>query len=208
MSTSIRITGIATVCCVLALAQGGAPGGGAGRGGGRGRGPVNPLLNGNPYVSPQEVQGGPIPRLPDGKPDLQGAWSQRTIGNSMSMFSIEKTDGHPKSGIPRTAGIIVDPPDGVIPYTPEARARQVDLSENHMVEESDAHCFLGGVPHQMYTPFGMRILQPPGYTVFTWEFMHAYRIVPMDGRPHVAPASTCGRAIRAGSGTATPWSST
>lgn len=184
-------------CCALALAQGPPPNGGApgaggppGRGGGRGaaRGPVNPLLNGNPYVSPQEVKGGPIARLPDGKPDLQGAWSQRTIGNSMSMFSIEKTDGHPVTNIPRTAGVIIDPPDGVIPYKPEARARQVDLMEHHMVEESDARCFLGGVPHQMYTPFGMRILQPPGYTVFTWEFMHAYRIVPMDGRPHIDPS--------------------
>jgi hypothetical protein len=39
----------------------------------------------------------------------------------------------------------------------------------------------------MYTPFGMRILQPPGYTVMTWEFMHAYRIITMDGRPHIDP---------------------
>src|SRR5277367_742565 len=69
--------------------------------GGRGRGPVDPLLNGNPYVSPQEVKGGAFTRLPDGKPDLQGAWLQRTIGNSMSMYSIEKTDGHPKTNIPR-----------------------------------------------------------------------------------------------------------
>jgi len=181
----LRIAGVAVGCCAvglfvtapLALAQGG-----------RGRGPVDPLLNGNPYVSPQEVKGGPVLRLPDGKPDLQGAWSQRTAGNSMSMYSVEKTYGHPKTSIPRTAGIIVDPPDGVIPYRPEYRQRQIDLGENHMVEESDARCFLGGVPHQMYTPFGMRILQPPGYTVFTWEFMHAYRIVPMDGRPHLDPS--------------------
>jgi len=152
-----------------------------------GRGPVDPLLNGNPYVSPQEVKGGPIPRLPDGKPDLQGAWLQRTIGNSMSMYSIEKTSGHPKTQIPATAGIIVDPPDGQIPYTPEARKKQIDLGENHMVEESDAHCFMGGVPHSMFTPFGMRIVQPPNYVVFTWEFMHSYRIVPLDGRPHVDP---------------------
>src|SRR5438552_18641999 len=104
---------------------------------GRG-GNVNPLLNGNPYVSPAEVKGGPILRMPDGKPDLQGAWLQRTIGNSMSMYSIENTPGHPKTSIPRTAGIVVDPADGVIPYQPWARAREVDLSENHMVEESDA----------------------------------------------------------------------
>ncbi len=161
---------------------------GQGQGKGGGRGPVDPLLNGNPYVSPQEVKGGPIVRLPDGKPDLQGAWLQRTIGNSMSMYSIEQTPGHPKTSIPKTAGIVVDPPDGVIPYQPWARQKEIDLSENHMVEESDAHCLLGGVPHQMYTPFGMRILQPPGYVVMTWEFMHAYRIIPLDGRPHVDPS--------------------
>ena len=155
---------------------------------GPGRGPVNPLLNGNPYVSPPEVKGGPVPRLPDGKPDLQGAWSQRTNGNSMSMFSVEKTNGHPKTSIPRTAGVIIDPADGVIPYQDWARQKQIDLSENHMIEESDAHCFLGGLPHQMYTPFGMRILQPPGFVVMTWEFMHAYRIIPLDGRPHIDPS--------------------
>jgi hypothetical protein len=155
--------------------------------GGPPRGPVNPLLNGNPYVSPQEVKGGPVPRLPDGKPDLQGAWSQRTIGNSMSMFSIEKTAGHPKTNIPRTAGVIIDPPDGVIPYQDWARQKQIDLSENHMIEESDAHCFMGGFPHSMFTPFGLRILQPPGFVVMTWEFMHAFRIIPLDGRPHIDP---------------------
>ena len=163
--------------------RGGAPGG-APPGG---RGPVNPLLNGNPYVSPQEVKGGPIARMPDGHPDIQGAWSQRTAGNSMSMYSVEKTDGHPKTSIPRTAGVIVDPPDGVIPYRPEYRQRQIDVGENHMTEESDAHCFLGGYPHQMYTPFGLRILQPPGQVVMTWEFMHAYRVIPLDGRPHIDP---------------------
>src|SRR5579863_9173241 len=92
---------------------------------GPGRGPVDPLLNGNPYVSPQEVKGGPIVRLPDGKPDLQGAWLQRTIGNSMSMYSIEATPGHPKTSIPKTAGIVVDPPDGVIPYQPWARQKEI-----------------------------------------------------------------------------------
>lgn len=148
------------------------------------RPPVSPLLNGNPYISPVEVKGGPIARLPDGKPDIQGTWLQRTIGNSMSMFSIEKTPGRPKQAIPPTRGIIVDPPDGVIPYKPGMREKQIDLGENHMIEESDAHCLMGGYPHTMYTPFGMRILQPPGYVSMIWEFMHSYRIIPLDGRPH------------------------
>jgi hypothetical protein len=57
-----------------------------------------------------------------------------------------------------------------------------------MIEESDAHCLLGGYPHQMYTPFGLRIVQPPGYVAMIWEFMHAYRIIPLDGRPHPDPS--------------------
>ena len=145
---------------------------------------VNPLLIANVYASPPEVKGGPAPRLPDGKPDLQGVWLQRTTG-ATSMASIEAVPA--KGNAPARKGIIVDPPDGRIPYQPWAREKQIDLEEHHMIEESDAHCFTGGSPHQMYTPFSMRILQPPGEVVFAWEYMHAYKIVPLDGRPHIDP---------------------
>jgi hypothetical protein len=56
-----------------------------------------------------------------------------------------------------------------------------------MIEESDAHCLLGGLPHVMFTPFAFRLLQPPGQVAMVWEFMHAYRIIPLDGRPHFDP---------------------
>jgi hypothetical protein len=144
--------------------------------------PVNPLLAPNPYVSPPEVKGGPVPRLPDGKPDLQGVWLVRAPGNSMSMLSVETLGG---GGRGARKGVIVDPPDGKIPYQPWARAKQEDLAANHMNEESDAHCLLGGFPHASYTPFGFRVLQPPNEVVMVWEFMHAYRVIPLDGRPHL-----------------------
>ena len=54
---------------------------------------TNPLLNGNPYISPPEVKGGPVLRLPDGKPDLQGVWLVRSGNNSMSMISVEAIAG-------------------------------------------------------------------------------------------------------------------
>lgn len=142
-------------------------------------GQQDPLLSGNPYASPKEVKGGPIPRLPDGKPDLQGGWLPRTTATS-PMINIESAGAR--------AGIVVDPPDGKIPYQPWARQKQMDLFKNHMKEEADLHCYVGGVPHQMYAPFGMRILQPHGSVVFTWEYMHAYRVVPLDGRPHIDPS--------------------
>jgi hypothetical protein len=141
----------------------------------------NPFLTPNPYVSPPEVKGGPVPRLPDGKPDLQGVWSVRALGNSMSMLSVEAGG----EGRGARKGVIVDPADGKIPYQPWARQKQIDLAQNHMLEESDAHCLLGGFPHAMFTPFGVRFLQPPGQVVMVWEFMHAYRVIPLDGRPHL-----------------------
>ncbi len=142
---------------------------------------VNPLLTPNPYNSPPEVKGGPVPRLPGGKPDLQGVWLVRAPGNSMSMLSVETLPG----GRGPRKGVITDPPDGKIPYQPWARQKQQDLAKNHMVEESDAHCLLGGFPHASFTPFGFRVLQPPGEVVMVWEFMHAYRVIPLDGRPHI-----------------------
>lgn len=142
---------------------------------------VNPLLTPNPYNSPPEVKGGPVQRLPDGKPDMQGVWLVRVPGNSMSMLSVETLTS--ARGVRK--GVITDPPDGKIPYQPWARQKQVDLAKNHMIEESDAHCLLGGFPHASFTPFGFRLLQPPGEVAMVWEFMHAYRVIPMDGRPHL-----------------------
>ena len=37
----------------------------------------------------------------------------------------------------RQKGSIVDPPGGMIPYKPEARAKQADLKKNHMIDEPD-----------------------------------------------------------------------
>ncbi len=146
---------------------------------------ANPLLDVDPYISAHMETGGSVPRLPDGKPDLQGTWLERTADGSMPMYSIERTPGRPQAEIPAGDGVIVDPPDGLIPYQPWARQKQIDLEENHMLEQSDAHCYVGGVPHMMFAPFGMRILQPPGYVVMTWEYMHGYRIIPLNAGPPV-----------------------
>ena len=94
--------------------------------------------------------------MPDGAPDLHGYWTARGNG----AFSIEATAARPKEGIPAGRGIIVDPPDGEIPYQPWAREKELDLSTNHMIEESDAHCYPSGIPHMGYAQFGYQIMQP------------------------------------------------
>ena len=137
-----------------------------------------------PYWQPPVVKGGPVPRLPDGKPDMQGYWAARF---NQAIYDIED---HPvaRPAIPAGKGAIVDPPGGKIPYKPEAAAKAKDLRENHVYEEPEAHCFMSGVPHTAYQQFGFQILQPAGHFILAYEYAHSYRIVPTDGRPHIAPS--------------------
>jgi hypothetical protein len=136
-----------------------------------------------PYWAPPVVKGGPVPRLPDGKPDLQGFYATRF---NAAIFEVQD---HPvaRIGIAAGKGAIVDPADGKIPYTPAAAAKAKDLGENHMFEEPEAHCFESGVPHSAYQQFGFQIAQAPGYLLIMFEYAHSIRIIPTDGRAHIAP---------------------
>ena len=127
---------------------------------------------------------GPVKRLADGKPDLQGFWETR---NFFSAFDLE-THTVATLEIPVGKGVVVDPPDGKIPYQPWALAKKQEHLNSHLADDPQAHCFLSGVPRQTYTPFGFQILQPEGNLVFFYEAFHAYRIIHMNTRPHPDPA--------------------
>jgi len=126
---------------------------------------------------------GPFTRLPDGHPDFQGFWN--AANNGGAVFEVQN---HPvaKRGVGAGKGAVVDPPDGFIPYQPWAKEKAANLFEAHMDQEPELHCFESGVPHQNFVQFGFQMVQTPGYLVMTWEFMHSYRIIPTDGRPHIA----------------------
>jgi hypothetical protein len=74
--------------------------------------------------------------------------------------------------------------DGKVPYTATARAKSDDLIANGMFHEPELHCYMSGVPHNMWVQFGQQTLQTKDYVVFNWEFMHSRRIIPLDNRPH------------------------
>jgi hypothetical protein len=97
-----------------------------GRGGGAGRG-------GGPPAPP-----GPVPRTADGKPDLRGVWSGASGGFTHTAL-IEKHEGG--FGILAGESIIIDPPDGVIPYKPEALAeRNRRRDDINAYEDRASHC--------------------------------------------------------------------
>jgi len=123
-------------------------------------------------------------RLADGKPDMQGYWETRNFFSAFDLETHEKAE----FGVPAGHGVVVDPPNGKIPYQPWALEKKKDILEHHLFDDPQAHCWLSGVPRQMYTPFGFQILQPPGYMVLLYEAFHSYRIIPLDGRPHASAA--------------------
>ena len=96
----------------------------------------------------------------------------------------------------RTA-LIVDPPDGRIPFTPEGRQRREarwDLlrrpargPEDRTPGERCVHHFKTGPPMTGGSDNNhLRLLQAPGYVVVWTEQIHDARIVPLDGRPKIA----------------------
>lgn len=129
------------------------------------------------------------PRLPDGTPDLQGLYQPVNPGG-MPGNNIEE---HPPSFLrPGGKSFIIDPADGKIPYQPWALAeRDRRRSPAHSYDDPEGHCFLSGVPRQMYISGGggvFQVLQTPGYVLILHEYIHAYRIIPTDNRKHLPPA--------------------
>jgi len=134
----------------------------------------------------------PPARTADGQPDVQGAWRAVNGGtHSIDPAKSSATDFEERlSGkVTPTASRVVDPPDGHIPYQPWARELQKKLEAEYENPTRPEHidtqtrCFVPGIPRLYYFPT-FRIIQPPGMVVFVWDEYHAYRVVPLDGRPH------------------------
>ena len=137
----------------------------------------------------------PPARLADGQPDVQGIWSA-VAGGSLSLTN----PINPQAGFQpaseaelRRPSRIIDPPDGQVPYQPWAAAIQKqqerDFDRPTKPEHIDPQhrCLLSGVP-RLYTIIpAFKIIQPPGSVVFIWDSYHAYRVIPLDARPHVGP---------------------
>ena len=109
--------------------------------------------------------------------------------------------GKGKVGASLATSLVVDPPDGRIPFTKEGRARfaamprleremglgkplGVDKPEDRA--ESERCITTGGifVPNPFYNNYH-QIVQAPGYVVILSEMMHEHRVIPLDRRPHI-----------------------
>jgi hypothetical protein len=99
----------------------------------------------------------------------------------------------------RQASLIVDPPNGRMPpYTEASQKRQAEaraLRESRGPADSYTdrslydRCITRGIAGSVLPVIynnGNQIVQSPGYVAFVNEMIHETRVIPLDGRPHVA----------------------
>ena len=137
---------------------------------------------------------GNLPRLPDGQPDMQGLWASDAAGAAHSIEvgrdpAADVIQGREEGD--RNPRVLVDPADERIPYQPWAAATRRELLADIFTPTKRAHvdphvrALLDGVPRNNYVPGQLQIIQIPGYVQILYSSNHAYRLVPLDGRPHV-----------------------
>jgi hypothetical protein len=120
------------------------------------------------------------PRTPDGRPDFQGFWSRVALRN------LENLEEHAESlDTSGNKSVIMDPPDGRIPYQPWAAALRRTYFSTYL--NPMVLCLPTGSPKVAYAPGVNQIIQTRDQMIFLADYAHVFRVVPTDGRPHIGP---------------------
>ena len=105
----------------------------------------------------------------------------------------------------RHTSLIIDPPDGVIPWQPGAKATSdreqarygVGPFDSYTDPDTGERCMTDGLPNMApLQPYNMnlQILQTPGQVVMLHEMYHELRVIPLDDRPLTGIAQWTGEA--------------
>ncbi len=128
-----------------------------------------------------------------GAPGL--GYPPRSQGGVLSYNEFWYERGNQMTGDRRTS-LITDPPDGRIPFTEAARARNAVVTFRNNTGFAESYedrslvdrCLLGfnAGPPMVSGAYNnnVQIVQTPGYVVIVNEMIHEARIIPTDGRPH------------------------
>ena len=168
------------------------------------------------FVSTDSLSQPGLPSTAWGAPDLRGIWNHGTATSlerpdryadreflTDAEVAVVNAEAHSTEGVGarravwwerglsdgRTA-LIVEPPTGRIPYTTEvlARARQEARADGPGDLNLSARCLTQGVP-RLGGPYSQNIhlFQTPSHIVLLYEMIHEFRVIPLDGRPHLGP---------------------
>ncbi|MBI3047247.1 MAG: hypothetical protein HYY76_02955 [Acidobacteria bacterium] len=130
------------------------------------------------------------PRTPDGQPDIQGIYNP--VGTFYNIEDLEYQSLYqnftPNPSL-RGKSLIIDPADGKIPYQAWAAEKRKPIYQLHGdptpgYVDPNARCWPQGVPRHVNNR-EFEIFQPPGHVVIFNMAHHTYRVIPVDGSPHI-----------------------
>ncbi len=141
-------------------------------------------------LAPTAFAADEIPRLPNGKPDLNGVWQVLNRANFNLLAHPAKAamamQPGPFGPVPAeevlALGAVGAVPAGLgvvegneIPYRPEAKAQQAENQANWLTLDPEIRCYLPGVPRATYLPFPFQIFQSDTAIFIAYEFAGATR---------------------------------
>ena len=131
---------------------------------------------------PMETPAGELWRLPEG--------AERGHNASFSRFFEPDADAPPRPAR-ITTPMIVDPPDGKVPFQPWALERRSEImarQEELALLDPRVKCLPSALP-RAHLPVGYnsyQIFQNPGYILIVYEWNHLFRYISLDGSPHAS----------------------
>jgi hypothetical protein len=141
--------------------------------------PVAPPASPAPAAGPAYKAPASVPRTADGRPDFNGFFQADHGGANWGIEPHKAVDLTPPG-----RGVIIDPPDKLLPYQDWARKERLSRdTPERGYDDPTAHCFVSaGVPRSFWAPSPFHIMQTRDHVVFLYERM-AWRIVPLTPRP-------------------------
>ena len=146
----------------------------------------------------------PVPRLANGKPDLNGIWQAINEANYDIQMHVARpalaVRPGPYGPVPAAAvvalGAVGAVPPGVgvveggeLPYRPEALAIKRDNQANWLTRDPEIKCYLPGVPRATYMPYPFQIAHSASQLLIAYEYAGAVRDVFMTD-PGPAPVDS------------------
>jgi hypothetical protein len=123
---------------------------------------------------------GPVPRRPDGRPDLTGTWN----GGGGQLHNVMSLEEHPGSfGVTAGKSLIIDPADGIIPYQPWALAERNRRREDvNAYEDRTVHCEFHDTGRLHTWP---QEIVHSGSQIIIHAQQHITRVIDMNRREHL-----------------------
>src|SRR6202790_2765180 len=130
------------------------------------------------------------PRMPDGKPNLNGIWQTMNTANwdlqTQGPPTAPGGQRGPQAATPPGLGVVEG---NEIPYLLAATKTKEQNYANRLALDPETKCYLPGVPRATYMPYPFQILQSAQSLIFLYEYAGAVRNINM-GKPKEPPTDS------------------